>query len=135
NEWLFDGVWRFRVTSIKQIDGDPKGWNVDVELRNGTKADNIALGGTGFESLNLVLSDGTLVPPYNITDIRDVGFAQGAGKNLTLTFNVDDIGNRKPEKLLLLIKPEDDLVKYMRDSMKIAYTTKDPSFRVKLAGD
>ncbi|HVT13105.1 MAG TPA: hypothetical protein VHE55_12645 [Fimbriimonadaceae bacterium] len=135
DEWLFDGVWRFRVTSVKQIDSDLKGWNVGVELRNGTKADDIALSGTGFESLNLVLSDGTLVPPYNITDIRDAAFAQGAGKTLTLVFNVDDIGNRKPEKLLLLIKPDDDLVKYMRDSMKIAYTTKDPSFRVKLAGD
>lgn len=132
NEWLFDGVWRLRVLSVTPLKEDRTGWQVSLEIRNGTKADNIALSGTGLDSISLVLSDGKMIPPYNGTELTDAGFAQGSGKTLTLTFYEDEVGDRKPDKLLILIKPDSDLRKYMKDSMKISYSTDDPSFRVKL---
>jgi hypothetical protein len=132
NDWLFNGVWRFQVLSVSPLQEDRTGWQVRVELRNGTKADNIALSGTGLHAVNLVLSDGKVITPYNITEISDAPFPQGGGKTITLTFYEDEIGDRKAEKLLVLIKPDSDLVKYMKDSMKLSYSTADPSFRVKL---
>lgn len=131
NEWLFNGVWRFRVTSVDKL-AEGNGWGVNVELRNGTKTDNLALDGTGFDSLKLVLNDGTLLDAYNAVDMRSKGFPQGAGEKFTLIFNVDDPGSKKPDKLILLIKPDADLRKYMHDSLKATYTVPDPSFRVKL---
>jgi hypothetical protein len=131
NDWLFNGVWRFRVLSIGPLEEERTGWAVKVELRNGTKADNIALSGTGFDSLSLVLSDGKMIRPYNGVDLTDAPFVQGGGKTLTLTFYEDEIGDRKPDKLLLLIKPDNDLRNYMKNAMKISYSVADPSFRVK----
>jgi hypothetical protein len=131
NDWLFNGIWRFRVLSITPLAEERTGWAVQVELRNGTKADNIALSGTGLSGINLVLNDGKIVTPYNVTDISDVGFVQGGGKALSLTFYEDEIGGRKPDKFLLLIKPDSALNKYLKESMKISYSVPDPSFRVK----
>ena len=131
NEWLFNGVWRFRVTSAaKSADGSS--FVVGVELRNGTQTDQLALSGTGFDSLKLVLSDGTMLDPYNITDLRDKGLPQGGAVNVDLQFPMDSIGDKKPDRLLLILKPDDDLKKYMRDNLKASYSVPDPSFRVKL---
>lgn len=132
NEWLFNGVWRFRVLSVAPLKEDRTGWEVKVELRNGTKTDNIALSGTGLHAVNLVLSDGKVITPYNITEISDEPFPQGGGKTINLTFYEDEVGDRKADKLLILIKPDADLIKYMKTSMKLTYSTADPSFRVKL---
>jgi len=42
NEYLFNGVWRIKVTKLERItrDGDPTapGWSLTLELRNGSKA-------------------------------------------------------------------------------------------------
>jgi hypothetical protein len=40
NQWLFDGIWRFRVTKVAPInpDGMRPGYGVAVEVRNGTHA-------------------------------------------------------------------------------------------------
>ena len=131
NEWLFNGVWRFRVTSAaKSADGSS--FVVGVELRNGTQTDQLALSGTGFDSLKLVLSDGTMLDPYNITDLRDKGLPQGGAVTVALQFPMDSIGDKKPDRLLLILKPDDDLKKYMRDNLKASYSVPDPSFRVKL---
>ncbi|HTQ11733.1 MAG TPA: hypothetical protein VMI31_16855 [Fimbriimonadaceae bacterium] len=131
NEWLFNGVWRFRVTSAaKSADGSS--FVVGVELRNGTQTDQLALSGTGFDSLKLVLSDGTMLDPYNITDLRDKGLPQGGAVTVDLQFPMDSIGDKKPDRLLLILKPDDDLKKYMRDNLKASYSVPDPSFRVKL---
>jgi hypothetical protein len=134
NDWLFNGVWRFRVLSVNSISEGGNGWAVKVELRNGTKTDQLSLAGTGYDSLKLVLSDGTLVDVGNVTDIRDKGYPQGSGETITLTFNVDEVGSRKPDRLLLIIKPDAELRKYMKESLKAPYSVADPSFRVKLGG-
>ncbi|MBS1719363.1 MAG: hypothetical protein JST35_02830 [Armatimonadetes bacterium] len=129
-DWLFNGVWRFRVNSFS-ADADTKRITINVDLRNGTKTDGIALSGTGFEALNLVFNDGSQMQPGNITEIRDVSFVQGNGVNLNLVWELyDDFPNKKPTKLMLVIRPDEFTTKYMKTSMKIAYTSADPSFRV-----
>ncbi len=132
NEWLFNGVWRFRATSLEAFkDGDRSGWRVAAELRNGTKANNIALGGTGFTALQLALSDGNQIGVYNVTDL-DVPVAQGASVRASLVFYSDDPNEaRTPTKLLLLLKPSASDVSVLR-SAGGSYSTSDPSFRVKL---
>jgi hypothetical protein len=134
NDWLFNGVWRFRVLSVSPIREGGSGWAVKVELRNGTKTDQLSLAGTGFDSLKLVLTDGALIDVGNVADIRDKGYPQGAGEIVTLVFNVDEVGSGKPDRLLLILKPDADLRKYMRESLKATYSVNDPSFRVKLGG-
>jgi len=129
NEWLFNGIWRFRVTSITPTTDRP-GWKLAAELRNGTKLDNVALGGTGFESITLVMADGNPVGIYNITDLdRPVG--QGASVVVDLIFYDDDGNGRKPEKLLLKIKPDKPTIDFLK-AQGASYTVPDPSFRIKL---
>ncbi len=133
NDWLFNGIWRFRATSVAPLEGERPGWKVGVELRNGTKLDNLALSGSGFESLTLVMADGNALKPYNIVDITDRPMGQGAQAVLEMTFYDDEGNGRKPEKLLLRIAPDT----FTRDYLKrlgAAYSVPDPSFRVKLGG-
>lgn len=129
NEWLFNGIWRFRVNSVTPTEDRP-GWKVSAELRNGTKLDSVQLGGTGFDSLSLVMADGNAVKVYNVTDIdRPVG--QGGTIAVDLVFYDDEGNGRKPEKLILRLAPDKATTDFLR-SMKVGYTVPDPSFRVKL---
>jgi hypothetical protein len=131
-DWLFNGVWRFRVNSVTS-DAATQRITINVDLRNGTKTDGIALSGTGFEALNLVFADGSQLQPGNITEIRDVSFVQGNGVNLNLVWDLyDDFPNKKPTKLMLVIRPDEFTTKYMKTSMKIAYSSAEPTFRVTL---
>ncbi|MDQ2986226.1 MAG: hypothetical protein M3R13_05825 [Armatimonadota bacterium] len=131
NEWLFNGIWRLRVTAVRPNDDGRPGWLVDVELRNGTTADSLALDGTGFQSVQLVMDDANILPqPYNITDfVRPVG--QGSSINTSLRYYDDDGGGRKPVKLIVRIAP-DDATKRFLSGMKLGYTVPDPSFRINL---
>jgi hypothetical protein len=131
-DWLFNGVWRFRVNSVTS-DAASQRITINVDLRNGTKTDGIALSGTGFEALNLVFADGSQLQPGNITEIRDVSFVQGNGVNLNLVWDLyDDFPNKKPTKLMLVIRPDEFTTNYMKTRMKIAYTSAEPTFRVTL---
>ncbi len=126
---LFDGIWRFKVISVDPAEG---GWTIKVELRNGTKQDNLALSGTGFDTLKLGLQDGTLVDCGNPVELTSTGFPQAGGQTFSLNFTVPEGNSSKPDKLLMLIKVDPDLKKYLRDRLSIGYTVPDPSFRVKL---
>ena len=131
NEWLFNGIWRLRVTGLRPNDDGRPGWLVDVELRNGTTAGNLALDGTGFQTVQLVMDDtNILTQPYNITDfVRPVG--QGSTISTSLRYYDDDGAGRKPVKLILRITP-DDATKSFLKGMKLGYTVPDPSFRINL---
>lgn len=126
NEWLFNGIWRFRVLSLEPLPaGGRGGWKARVELRNGTTANGAALAGTGWQGLMLVLDDGnTLESQY--VEMRDKPFAQGTGLVQEAVFYSDDTA-KTPTKLLLLLDP-----KKMNTSLKIRYSVADPSFRVRL---
>lgn len=131
NEWLFNGVWRMRVTAVRPNDDGRPGWLIDVELRNGTKADSLALDGTGFASVQLVMDDSNILQqPYNITDfVRPVG--QGSTIKTSLRYYDDDGGDRKPVKLIVRITPDEGTTNFMK-RMKLGYTVPDPSFRFDL---
>lgn len=131
NEWLFNGIWRFRVDSVKPMDGDRPGWLISTELRNGTTAQNIALDGTGFQSVELVMDDQNILKqPYNITDFnRPVG--QAASIRTDLMYYDDEGNGRKPIKLIVRITPDKPTVDFLK-SMKLGYTVPDPSFRINI---
>ena len=129
NEWLFNGIWRFRVTSVTPT-ADRPGWKLSAELRNGTKLDNVALGGTGFESITLVMADGNPVGIYNITDL-DKPVGQGGSVLVDLIFYDDDGNGRRPEKLLLKIHPDKPTIDFLK-RQGASYSVPDPSFRIKL---
>jgi hypothetical protein len=126
NEWLFNGIWRFRVLSLEPLPaGGRGGWKAKVELRNGTTANGAALAGTGWQGLMLVLDDGnTLESQY--VEMRDKPFAQGTGLVQEAVFYSNDTA-KTPTKLLLLLDP-----KKMNTSLKIRYSVPNPSFRVRL---
>ena len=131
NDWLFDGIWRFRVTGVAPNDDGRPGWKINVELRNGTTIDNLALDGSGFDSLSLVMADGNSLSPYNIVDIKAKGVGQGGLINVAMIFYDDDGAGRKPEKLILRIQPDNDTKGFLK-RQGASYTTADPSFRVNL---
>lgn len=130
-DWLFDGVWRFRVASVSPTEDRP-GWKIHVELRNGTKFDQLALDGSGFDSLSLVMADGNALSAYNKVDLASVGVGQGAMVNVDLIFYDDDGAGRKPDRLILRITPDAATNAYLKANGAI-YATKDPSFRIKLS--
>ena len=129
NDWLFDGIWRFRVSGVTPNDDGRPGWKVHVELRNGTKIDNLALDGSGFDSLRLIMADGNSISPYNIVDIASKGIGQGQSIDLNIIFYDDDGGGRKPDKLILKIQPDTDTKNFLKNQ-GASYNTADPSFRV-----
>jgi len=131
DKWLFNGIWRFRVTGVVPNDDGRPGWKVAVEMRNGTKLDNVALGGTGFDSVSLIMEDGNALRPYNITDFVDKGLGQGATNVMDLIFYDDEGAGRKPDRLIVRIVP-DDFTKNFLKNQGAAYTVGDPSFRVRL---
>lgn len=128
DQWLFNGVWRFKTTAPADS-GDS--FSVKVELKNGSKADDLSLSGTGFDSLRLVLDDGQLLESKEAPgDMVNVGFAQGTGQSFTFTFAKPEGSTAAPQKLILLIKPDAELKKYMAGRLGISYSVQDPSFRV-----
>lgn len=131
NEWLFNGIWRFRVLAVNPLEGDRPGWKVDVELRNGTTADNMALDGTGFQSVQLVMEDQNIIPaPYNITEFnRPVG--QGSTIKESLIYFDDEGNGRKPIKMIVRITPDDPTKAFLK-RMGAVYSVPDPSFRINL---
>lgn len=133
-EWLFNGIWRFRVTAVKPMEGDRPGWLISTELRNGTNAQNIALDGTGFQSVELVMEDQNIIKqPYNLTDFnRPVG--QAGTISTDLMYFDDEGGGRKPVKLIVRITPDQFTKDYLK-SVKLGYTVPDPSFRINLKAD
>lgn len=133
-EWLFNGIWRFKVTAVVPNDDGRPGWKVGIEIRNGSKADNIATGGTGLESFRLYMADGIALDPYNITDFSTPGFAPGSGRTMSMVFYDDDGNGRKPEKLLVRFNPDEGTVNFLK-GMGVGYTVKTPSFRINLKSD
>lgn len=129
NEWLFDGVWRVRVTNAA-VDGT----NVTLEVRNGT-SETLAPPDTGFakisgQGIDLAFSDGSVQNlDISATNYRDeLGYkklAPGAGATAKLRFTAPTDPNAKPVKLLIAVDPH--------YNSYVHYSVKDPSFRINLA--
>ncbi|MDQ6930698.1 MAG: DUF4352 domain-containing protein [Candidatus Eremiobacteraeota bacterium] len=128
NTWLFDGIWRIRVTNVSA-----SGSEVRLEVRNGSH-DSLTTADSGFAAINgqgidLALSDGS-IRNLNISttnfreELSTLKLPPGGKATTTLRFDPPADANVKPVKLLIAVDP-----KY---NSYVHYTVKDPSFRVHL---
>lgn len=137
NEWLFNGVWRLRVTSVApyEVSGQP-GYAVAVEVRNGTSK-TIELGNTGVagrgQGVQLVTSSGDALTLDDV-DYQHLGYTdviQGGHAARKLLFHfppgTQDAASQKPAKFIMLVDKA-----AARNDGHVRYTIADPSFRVNL---
>ncbi|MBB6018550.1 hypothetical protein ACFP9V_25520 [Deinococcus radiopugnans] len=130
-ETVFNGVWRMTVKSVTPIsryNGQNKGYALNVEWKNGTKATADALN-SGVKGFQLILQDGSTLESENVQDLLYRKLAQGAGNTFTLNFYADSAQSPRltpADRLLVEIDPASS-------AMRSAYTTPTPSFRVRLA--
>src|ERR1700682_1293476 len=70
NQWLFDGIWRFRVTKVEAINPDNlrPGYGVAVEVRNGSHATlTPVFAGADAQAIQLQLDDGNTLDAKTTT--------------------------------------------------------------------
>jgi hypothetical protein len=125
NEWLFNGIWRIRVTDPQVMTGDRNGMTFRFEFRNGTKESGFAPSGTGWGGLQLALDDGTTVGAANVNDITDPPYLSGGSHAQTIEFFWEDT-TRTPSKLIVLFNP-----KQMNTSANVKFSVPNPSLRIK----
>ncbi|MES2463014.1 MAG: hypothetical protein V4671_20710 [Armatimonadota bacterium] len=123
-DWLFNGVWRFRVISVEKAPASlGEGWAARVEIRNGSKFSGYSPGGTGWQGISLVTEDGMSVgAASDAVDLQSQGLAQGAANTQTVFFATESAS--KPARIVLRF-----------DSNGVAntplrYSVSNPSFRV-----
>jgi hypothetical protein len=126
NEWLFNGIWRIRVTDPQVMTGDRNGMSFRFEFRNGTKKGGFAPSGTGFRGIQMALDDGTTVGAVNVNEVSDPPYLQGGSHAQTIEFFWEDTA-RTPTKLIVLFDPNDDYYK-LGD---VKFSVPDPSLRFK----
>ena len=145
NEWLFDGIWRLKVDSVESL-SDPSmpgmfGWGVLVEVRNGTTRSDYTPSYTGSQSFSLGFADDTTLDVDATTtgtlDAQKITyhtFPQAAAFKHELTFwypsGTKQSEVSKPTKFLWIIDPKMQ-AQHVAEGQP-GYTTKHPSFRVKL---
>ncbi len=130
NQWLFDGVWRVRVSNVS-----PTGSDATLEVRNGTK-DAMSPPDGGFAKVNgqgidMAFDDGS-VQNLDLDATRESyrnelsykKLPPGGGAKTTLHFAPPSNASAKPAKLLIAVDPH--------YNSYVHYPTKDPSFRVRL---
>jgi hypothetical protein len=119
NQWMFNGVWRMRVTNVAfQPAGDhPNAWNVTMQWNNGTSYAGVAPMDTGKQDLVLALANGdtltatdSTIGNLNQQQLDFHTFPQSGRFTYTQTFisrqTLDQ--NNKPAKLLVTF----DVAKY-----------------------
>ena len=141
NEWLFNGIWRLRVTKMEAIiepDGSKPIYQVTVQLSNGT-TQTLKPSETGIKydgAYNIVFDDGnSFAAPTNgvFQDKTYAKMPQGTSTLMVLNFPTDDDRTleqaraKLPQKFLFEVKPEE-----LDKDLKVGFTVKDPSFRVDL---
>lgn len=141
NEWLFNGIWRMRVTKAEVVTnpsrGNIPGYAITVEINNGTK-DTLSLNGAGIDAgqaVTVVLQDGNQVGYNYGGDYVDAVFRklmQGSGLKFTYQIwpepypTLAEAQANKPVKFLMEVKPK------INGDTKSKFTVPDPSFRVNL---
>jgi hypothetical protein len=130
NQWLFDGVWRVRVTNVS-----PTGTDATLEVRNGTK-EAMAPPDGGFAKVNgqgidMAFDDGSVqgldlnaTQESYRTELSYKKLPPGGSAKTTLHFAAPSNASAKPLKLLIAVDPA--------ANSYVHYPTKDPSFRVRL---
>lgn len=143
NQWLNDGIWMFRVTSITPLAEKSMasyyGWGVNIQARNATSRDDLMMNSAGYDSLVLWFADGsalditaTTVGTIDAQKLTLHTFPQSSLFKHQLLFwypagtNQSEV--RKPIKLVLKIDPS---IEQKRTGAP-QYTSSSPSFIVKL---
>ena len=135
---LFNGVWRFKVTSFTptKIDG-VAGWSLAIEMKNATKAPLNPYGtgmsntGGGYSLLPPSGNSNVWQEPEIVNDFVELNVPQGGLITYKFKFtptesaSPDDLAV-KPTKFLLRIDTKDI------DKKEVPYSVADPSFRVRL---
>lgn len=124
-EWLFNGIWRVRVTDPQVFSADRNGISYRFEFRNGTKLSGFAPSGTGMDGIQLALENGTTVAAENINEVSDPPYLAGGSHSQTINFYWDD-ANLKPQKIVVLFNP-----KNMSTSFNVKFNVPDPNLRFK----
>lgn len=145
NQWLFDGIWRFRVTKVEPInpDGLRPGYGVAVEVRNGAHATlTPVFAGADAQGMQLQLDDGNTLDAKATTAAALIAqkitykeLIQAAGVSVQLQFLGEVMA--KPESLkkpLKLVFPIDPKPERAHPNLP-QYAAGDPSFRVDLTCD
>ncbi|OLV17648.1 hypothetical protein BOO71_0008464 [Deinococcus marmoris] len=140
NEWLFNGIWRMRVTKVQPfVDrSNSAGWGVTVEIKNGTnqtlKLDDAGVIYDG--AITLSFPDGNSWAKMDgrsaWQDKTYAAMPQGSGTvyefQLFPESGMDKaaVAAYAPQKFLL------DVAKQKDDYVKASFSVPDPSFRVDL---
>lgn len=135
NQWVFNGVWRVRVTNISPITKagvNYPGYAVTIQSRNGSHQ-TASWAYTGVSDPSLILDDGTVLQQdtdstisWHNDSFKDL--PQSAGFTHTLNYYMDSAVATppKPSKLLIEVDPK------KAGSSAPKYTTATPSLRVDL---
>lgn len=123
-EWLFNGVWRFRVLSVEKASADVgEGWVAKVEIRNGSKFNGYSPAGTGGEGISLVTEDGaSFAAASNAVDLMDKGLAQGASNIQSVYFATGSAS--LPTRLILRFNTQGVA------NTPLRFTVPNPTFRI-----
>lgn len=142
NQWLFNGIWRMRVTRVRQIAppdaSSGSAWGINVETRNGTSQDDSPVW-TGLGTMTIAFADGNTMDQsasttgtLNGQKLKYHDFPPSARFTHELLFFYPY--NTKPEdikKPVKLIVPFDANVRKGHPD-KPQFTTPNPSFRFHL---
>ncbi len=124
-EWLFNGIWRVRITDPQDLTGDRNGRSYRFEFRNGTKLSGFAPSGTGMDGILMALENGTTVGAENVNEVSDPPYLAGGSHSQTINFYWDD-ASVKPQKIVVLFNP-----KNMNTSFDVKFNVPDPNLRFK----
>jgi hypothetical protein len=134
NQWVFNGVWRVRATSVQPIKKEGvnyPGYAVTIQAKNGSQK-TASWSYTGVSDPSLVLDDGTVLEQDTDSAIswhndfyKDL--PQSAGFTHTLNYYATSTAALgKPSKLLIDADPKKE------GSSAPRYTTPTPSLRIHL---
>ncbi len=142
NEWLFNGVWRMRVTKVQPLvnsgRGDRPAWGVTLEVRNGT-AQTLKMSQNGIDYTNAIIlsfADGSSMGSASRSVWQDKVYTklpQGVGTVHQFVIDPDDaltmaqLQAAAPTKFLFEVEKKVD-----SEAKGVGFTVPDPSFRVDL---
>lgn len=139
NEWLFNGIWRMRVTKVQTVKDEDygDGWGVTIEIKNGAtqtlKLDDAGVVYNG--AVNLTFPDGNSWAKSWRKGWQDKTYAampQGTGAVYEFQIFPETRMDKAavtayaPQKFLMDVAKEKD------DYVKASFSVPDPSFRVDL---
>lgn len=113
NQWLFNGMWRVRVTKVDfrpAADGYPNAWDVTMQWANGTTLADLQPASTGKQDLVLAFANGDTLAATATTNGTLIEqkldyhtFPASGQYTYTQTFYSGDAldPNNKPAKLLV----------------------------------